>query len=604
VTTDAGPRLGDGPAAVEVVDVPRTAAAAARARDLRTRRLALGGFAVLAVLMTFPDLRHLRTHVAGDHGDAMLNLWTLDWVWHTLPQGWSTLWRGQLFQPGSRTLAYSEAMIPQALVFGLLRLVVRSDATAFNLTSLLAWTASLYWSWRLFRRWTPSDAAAALGAVAWTFSAVRLAQLGHFQLGAGCLVPLVILCALRFVDEPTIRRGLALGGVLALTTLSASYYGITVVMATAVVLVGPFVARRTRPERAHVVGLLAGATLPVAYEYARLQRDPAFRRSAEPGFSTHLQDFGTVADGMRVVHDVPFLRGHVEGSVERALYPGVVTTVLAAAGLVVVLRRRGGVRRLELAVLGVAGLVLFVVALGDRLEVGGVDVPMPYRVLRKVVPGFDGVRVTARFSIVWQLALAAFAVVGATALVRRLGPRRGAVACALLGVVVLAESSVDVALVRLPDAPAWTAVNHELAHRPDGLVLELPIRLGAELNTRTVVESPREYLARIDDHQRVNGYSGFDPPDYDARAFIFNGFPSTDALAQADDMGVRYVVIRTNAVGYQDPAVRAYLDADGVGSWDDALAQQRISQIPPDRVANVGRYGEAWLVELRPRQPA
>jgi hypothetical protein len=173
------------------------------------------------------------------------------------------------------------------------------------------------------------------------------------------------------------------------------------------------------------------------------------------------------------------------------------------------------------------------------------------------------------------------------------------VACALLGAVVLVESSVVVFLVRLPDARQWTAVNHELARRPDGLVLELPIRLGVD-SSRVIVEAPREYLARIDDDPRVNGYSGFDPRDYDAGAYVLNGFPSTDALSLADDLGVRYVVIRTDAVGYIEPITKAYLNQDGVGSWDDALALERIGEIPPGRVANVGHFGDAWLVELEP----
>jgi hypothetical protein len=133
-------------------------------------------------------------------------------------------------------------------------------------------------------------------------------------------------------------------------------------------------------------------------------------------------------------------------------------------------------------------------------------------------------------------------------------------------------------------------------------VLELPIRQGVE-SSRTIVEAPREYLARIDDHPRVNGYSGFDPRDYDAGAYVLNGFPSPDALSLADGLGVRYVVIRTDAVGYIEPVTKAYLDQDGVGSWDDALSLERIGQIPPERLAGIGHFGAAWLVELRPPPP-
>src|SRR5262249_30501716 len=100
------------------------------------------------------------------------------------------------------------------------------------------------------------------------------------------------------------------------------------------------------------------------------------------------------------------------------------------------------------------------------------------------------------------------------------------------------------------------------------------------------------------DDPRVNGYSGFQPRDYDAGAWQLNGFPAPDALDLADQLGVRYVVIRTDAVGWTDAATRDVLNTDGVRAWDDDLALSRIRQIPSDGLANVGRLGEAWLVEL------
>jgi hypothetical protein len=590
--------------------------AAAGALDPRRRAVLLGLFAVLAVGMTFPRLDRIGTHVVGDNGDALFVLWVLDWVSHAWRHGWGDLWTGQMFQPAGHTLAYSESMIPVAILFGIVRLVVRSDAAAFTVVGLMAWTASQWWTYRLLRRFTTSDAAAALGAVAWTFSAVRLGQLLHFQLTAGCLVPLVALCVLRFLEVPTVRRGLLVGASLAVLTLSASYYGLMAVVAAAVILGVGFAARWSRLGVRALVRLVPGALLaavlvaPVAVQYVDLQRDPHFRREPEHQFAASREDFLATAGGNRYLVDLPVVEP--PENVERSLFPGVVTTVLAVGGIVVLAarRRRGprdadavgprGDALVELGAVVGAGVVLLVLSAGDRIAIAGHHVAMPYQLLRALVPPFDGVRGTARFAMGWQLGLTALAVVGAGALVARAGVRRGAWVCAALGLVVLAESAVEVPLVRLPDDAAWTAVDHELDDRPDGLVVELPMSQQAALATWAWVESPRQYLARIDDHPRVNGYSGFEPPGFAAIVNTLNTFPAPDALALADELGVRYVVIRTDLVGWYPPEMEAVLDVDGVGRWDPDLVEGRLAALDPDRVASVGQFGAAWLVELTP----
>jgi hypothetical protein len=608
-TSEAG--LGSDPVDVSAAD--------AHSDTRRRTLLAIAGFAVVAVVMTFPRLDRLGTHVVGDNGDAMLSLWTLDWVWDSWHHGWGTLWRGQFFQPSDRTLAYSEAELPVAFAYGIVRLLVRSDAAAFTTLSLAAWTASQYWCWRLLRRFTTSDAAAALGAVAWTFSAVRLGHQGFFQLGAGCFIPLVVLCSLRFLDVPSIRRGLELGAVLALLVLSASYYGLMMLVVTAVVLGGALVLRRAWPTRDHVVGLVAGAALaavlvaPVAYQYVSLQRDAHFRRGPEAQFATSREDVLAVAAGNRWLADVPPFDSHLPVNVERSAFPGIVTGVLAVVGAVTLAsagRRtrpgpgaRAGARH-DLALVVVAGVLLLLLSAGDEIALAGRHVTMPYRVLRAAARPFAGIRATARFVVVWQLALAALAAVGASALLRRLGRRARVVLCMALGAVVLVESAVVVPLVRLPDDAAWTAVNEALADRPDGLVLELPIRPPTDLAIRSVVEAPRAYLSRIDDHPRVNGYSGIDPVWYASATAVLNDFPASDALVTVDDLGVRYVVIRTDTAGWYDPAIETVLDGSGYGRWDEALAAERLASIPPERLASVERFGAAWLVELTPSNPA
>src|SRR5207253_11140741 len=112
------------------------------------------------------------------------------------------------------------------------------------------------------------------------------------------------------------------------------------------------------------------------------------------------------------------------------------------------------------------------------------------------------------------------------------------------------------------------------------------------------VEAPRLALTPIDWMPRVNGYSGYSPPDYEVAIDRFNGLARggpapPETLKLLDDLGVRYIVIRTAPV---DPD----LTGPGIAFEDEAAAARTVAALPPDRVEGVTREGAALLVRLRP----
>ena len=120
----------------------------------------------------------------------------------------------------------------------------------------------------------------------------------------------------------------------------------------------------------------------------------------------------------------------------------------------------------------------------------------------------------------------------------------------------MVESALTITLVNVPRVHAGDA-NDFLAHRPKGVVVELPLpdpRLGAAW---AYAEGPRMALATDDFYPRVNGYSGFYPPDYPALAATLETLPGADAQAALCALHVRYLVLRTAAV----PTGSAGLDA-------------------------------------------
>lgn len=148
-----------------------------------------------------------------------------------------------------------------------------------------------------------------------------------------------------------------------------------------------------------------------------------------------------------------------------------------------------------------------------------VDIFAPYGLLLDHVPGYDGMRVPARFAMVVALALAVLAGSGAAALDRG---RAGAVVLSLVataflveanglpfptnGVTATAEFAAPPSRVSRPArAPA---VYQAVARGPAELVLlELPIDT-PDYDLRAV------YYSTVHWRPVVNGYSGFFPPHY------------------------------------------------------------------------------------------
>ncbi len=293
--------------------------------------LLLSLFLVVAIGLTFPNVTRLRTYIAGDSGDSLLNLWIIRRVEIGLPHGWHGFWNTPIFYPAHSTLAYSDTLLPVALVHWPLRFFL-GDVLAMNVIYLGSWVVSSWCVYRLASRFVRHWGAALVASLAYTYSATRLTHHGHFQLVVGgALVPLVLLLLLRLFDDPSVGRGLALGASFAALTLSASYFGAMTAIVVVIVAGGLLLARRPGALRPYVVALGAAAAVvvvfvaPIGAKYAQFQRDPAFRRSFEPETATHLGDLAATGVHNYLLEHVGFIEhgvasecaGHRESDVPR-----------------------------------------------------------------------------------------------------------------------------------------------------------------------------------------------------------------------------------------------------------------------------------------------
>ncbi len=574
---------------------------------------------VVVPVVTGVSLRDLDTHIPGDAGDGLLVLSVLDWGADRLPHLMSGYWQGPFFVTGHDPMAYSDTLLGAVPPFALLRALTGSSVLAMNLLLVLSWVATSELAFRLCRRISGDPATAVVGALGFAYATILLAQAHHPQLVIGApFLPLSIHLALRLLDDPTPLRGALLGGALGVVTATTTYYGVFALIAVAVVTIVRLAVERRLPLRRLAVAVaVAGATFavvagPVLVHYLHQSDDERFDRG-------YVSDWALVPGDLRTANP----RGHLYGqdsfvanrsgsrSPERYAFPGVIVSLGAVAGVgatgVSAVRRvrdperRGhpwpGLRRPpDLVALCSAGVVALTLAVG-RNEIGGIEWPF-YDWAGSVVPGFEGVRALVRFVAIAQLALAALATVGWAA-VRGLLPGRHLrtllVVVLVAGVVV--ESRATTPVVEVPTPDDGGGIYEAVRALPPGIVLDLPMAEPVDLDW-PFTEVPRMVAGRDGDHPRVNGYSGYLPPEYGDWLAAADRLPDDEALATLLDIDVRYLVLHTVPVEPGVPGIADRVTRSGDALLSGTEAEELVAALPDACVDEVVRTRGGIVVGL------
>jgi hypothetical protein len=560
---------------------------------------------VLVVAIEFrPGLHSVFNRIPANAGDPALIIWFLVWGGHAFIHQPLHYFDANAFWPYHSTLAYSETMAPLVPYYNAVYGLSGNWVFALNILDLSLVVFNLSMTYVLVRWLTKRTDAAVVAAVAFGINGYVVAHWGHIQLQALGFLPLSLFLLFKVLEHRRLLTAFLLGVSGSALTLSALYYGAIYGVVVPIIVGGYVIARRFKPGPGLVRCLaVAGVTMivlvtPFAVPYARAQHQPNLRRSMSVEGALRPHDPLTPAPGS---YRYPTLAAHDPPSdVEHRFFPGFTVYALALVGAGVLVaaglrfRRRRlhplarddiepeAGHRLQLIVLLLLGAVgALVLAKGPTI----LGIAGPYRFFYDHVPGFASTRITARFAVVDLLAGALLAGIGFAWLTHRLPVLARAAAAGLFVVLQLVEMAAPIPSGKISTASSDLAVYHELAARPSGAVLELPIEdPRADPAAWAYVEAPRMVYSTIDFKPRLNGYSGGLPPTYYDDIDALQTFPSATALARLDQRRVRYVVVH---VGVEN----------GFPAVSEAAAQDMVKALPP--TATVARYGSAFLIDLK-----
>ena len=496
---------------------------------------------VVTVVLTWPLALQLHRSLPGDYGDPLFVSWVMAWVNGQLTAlTLDGFWNANIFFPERTTLAFSEHFVAQSVMVWPVYAMTGNPILSYNIAFLLTFVLTGLGTFLLTRALTGSAVAASLAAFVAAFNEYRLVyEVAHLHTLSIHFLPFALYALHRYFH--TDRRRYLVGAAVSLVglNLSSIYYMaycaplVALFALVELVRLGRWRTARVWLELWAAAAFVLVATSPFLLPYMDVQQRLGVSRSLAEviGYSATLDHY-------------------------RLALPGLAPALaLAAVAVVAALADRPS-RWITAAMLSFVALS-FWLSLGPVPQGGGQALGWPglYGVFHDYVPGYSGLRVPARFAMLFFVFLAVLAALGVAAIER--GWRAA-------GVVV---SIAVIAVILVQAKPATFPVNQLLPS--EGLTNPPPAYLTPSPNLPPIyqaVESLRSgavlaelpfgdpfydlrYMYFSATHRRrlLNGYSGIFPPSYLARQRVLVR-PFLDPRASAQAIGgATHVVVHRGA---------------------------------------------------------
>lgn len=596
---------------------PHAQEAAAPRGVLPSLALAFVAYTALAIVITFPLVLHLPSHLPRDLGDPRAVTAILRWNARVLPftDRW---WEGFGFFPVDGMMAFSEHFVGASLIASPLQWAGLSGVSAYNVTFLASFPLCAVAAHALGLALTRRHDAAALCGLGYGFTPIRIGHLEHLELLLGYGMPLALAALHRYADTQRPRWLLVFGLGVLVQALSTSYYGLFFTIFFGLWLVWFMRPSEWRKVTATTAAAATAALIlsPVVLEYRRIHDRFTWRRDLNDELLRFSADLSSFVSASPFSAIWGWTASPMNGA-ERQLFPGLTVTALAGAGVLLLVRAAPHApdrRRVVSSVCWALAATLTVVALGAGLggpwQVGSGWLRVSVTVWHKPLSlafALAGLALasgpTCRAAIRGRSALAFYLVAAATFFLCSLGPQPSAwgerflyqppyawlMRLPLFGDSVRVPARFSMLMALALAVAGSLAAHHLTAGRPqrrkllsiaaiaiiaEGWIWQFPLTAvpRRDFDVRqsdqvaAVVELPlgdvyrdtaAMHRATRRDAPTVNGYNGFEPIYYQTlrRALAERDLTILDALASLGPL----LIAVDNRAG--DPAWRSFVEA-------------------------------------------
>lgn len=515
-------------------------------------------FSIAGIFITFPLIFHLDDYVTA-YGDELLIAWIHNWVIHAISTDPLSLFNANIFYPYQNTLAYSDAFFISSLFAWIPLLIFQEPITVVNFILITAFILLGFSVYLLSYYLTRHFLASLLSGMLVIFSPAVLGYYIHLQMLFIFCVPLSLLFFIHFM-----KTGKTKYFAVSLLFFLLQFYNsflpaYFLIFSFVIICIYRFLSDKKmikqflKTRYIVLIGMTLLFLLPVIIPYLQVSKEFQYQRDIRDAVHLALQPEDMLYTNQfnrfyQQLNELPFNKVS-QNDEFKAGFLGLIFTFLTIYALWYFIRNFKKIDYLFKAffTIGIVGLLL---SFGPVLHFGRQTVhepflvPLPYALFYYILPGFNGFRNSARWEMLFILAMAILIALIFHQLFRKLAFKKQLLMYLILFIAIIGEFNFPMQFQKMIQVKDFPKVYSWLSTTPnDAVIIEMPI-YNWNMFPYGILELPRMYYSTIHFRKMVNGGSGFTPPPYEKMFYDLDAaFPSDATIVKLRNMGVTHIII-------------------------------------------------------------
>ncbi len=561
-------------------------------------------FFIASIYITFPLIFHLGNFATG-LGDELVISWIQNWVIHSVLTNPFSILDANIYYPYQNSLAFSDLFLTSSILAILPLKIIGEPIVAVNVTLISSLIMLGFFLYLLIQFLTKDFLLSILGGVLIIFSPVTLDKIVHIQVLAIQWVPLSILFFFLFIKNYRTRYLVLSLLFFVLQTYNSFLPGYFIFFSYLIILIHVFFYNRHSfnlffVKKNMVITIVFFVLLiPVALPYYQVSREFSYVRDIREAihFALQPQDLLYPNQYSRLQNDL--IKIFPANRLSRNGYLGFTFSVLSAVILVIffIKFKKKEIIFNSFIVIAIFGLVM---SFGPALHWNGqtihkpLPIPLPYALFYYIFPGFQGLRNSARWEMLFALMMAVSICLFLFSASKKAKKLTRVIVYTLLIASVIAEYNYPMKFVKVVQTKDFPKVYAWLKHLPGNVkIIEMPV-YNWNLQPFVSSERTREYYSAIHFKKMVNGASGFSPPPWQNMVLnLLANFPSNETMNSLRSMNINYIIVHKKEY---DMLKESHLLVNGKSIKDgDTVIHSLVTK---QRLNFIKKFDEDYVFEL------
>ena len=570
-------------------------------------------FFVISIVITYPLIFHLSDYILGK-GDELLIAWIINWVSYALIQQPLSLFQANIFYPYANTLSFSDPHLTSAIIT-LPFVFLNEPAMAYNVNLILSLAFLGFSTFLLVKYMTKNSLTSFISALLIICSPFILGRMFQLQVVSIQWVPLSILFFLKFLNEKKFSFLLFSNIFLLIQVANTFLPGYYLILCYLIIVV--FYWSKKRLDIRSLLNIKTFVLLTITLSLILIIGRPYFQTSKKFNYVRDIRD--TIHFANRPEYFLyPNDKTRLQPILLKALYSkdngpykydGYFGLAFLLLGLFVFIRYIFGKtidhqdkknQTFYMPLFIIISAVAFILSLGPVWQWGGrvikepFIIPLPYALLYYLIPGFNGIRNSARWEVLSILTLAVIIGIGLSGFYQKKSRCFQITATIFFSLAIFLEINLPLKYAKIPKKEDFPPVYSFINTLPkNAVIIEMPI-FSWDMLPYSFTEFEREYFSTAHFRKTVNGYSAFSPPQWEQQArFLIKNFPDNVSVEQLKKTGVKYIVVHLNDYLL---LLNKRFQVDGQSIAEPKAVIDRLNDNP--RVKLIKRFGNDYVYQI------